>query len=199
MLLRAYISQNRLRGIQRRERLNYQVTSGHALILFIALTPIASRELIISSKQPLRTKQMSNNKNTPHSIWSFFVRGCRLRCPVCGVGRLFKNLFQMNTACQKCDFKFQRDPGYFLGSVYINYGLTALLVSAGYLTFYFTEWLTPKQSLYVVGAATILFPMWFFRYARSFWLGFDQYFDPIEIDSLSKDHTNQCEIPEKHE
>ena len=24
----------------------------------------------------------------------------------------------------------------------------------------------------------LIFPLWFFRYARSLWLGFDQYMDP---------------------
>ncbi|MEY4176819.1 MAG: hypothetical protein RLY70_393, partial [Planctomycetota bacterium] len=27
-------------------------------------------------------------------------------------------------------------------------------------------------------AFTVLFPMWFFRYARALWLGFDQMMDP---------------------
>jgi hypothetical protein len=28
-----------------------------------------------------------------------------------------------------------------------------------------------------------MFPMWFFRYARSLWLGFDQYVDPRKGES----------------
>jgi hypothetical protein len=27
-------------------------------------------------------------------------------------------------------------------------------------------------------AFVVLFPIWFFRYARALWLGFDQYMDP---------------------
>jgi hypothetical protein len=27
-------------------------------------------------------------------------------------------------------------------------------------------------------AFALLFPIWFFRYARSLWLGFDQFMDP---------------------
>ena len=30
----------------------------------------------------------------------------------------------------------------------------------------------------IATAFCVLFPLWFFRYARSLWLGFDYYFDP---------------------
>lgn len=73
---------------------------------------------------------------------------------------------------------FERGPGYYLGSIYINYGLTALLVTAGYFTCFFTEWLTGDALLFSATAFCVLFPLWFFRFARSFWLGMDYYFDP---------------------
>jgi hypothetical protein len=74
--------------------------------------------------------------------------------------------------------QFDRGSGYFLGSIYINYGLTALLVTAGYFACFFTEWVTGDALLYGATALCVLFPIWFFRFARSFWLGFDYYFDP---------------------
>jgi hypothetical protein len=74
--------------------------------------------------------------------------------------------------------QFDRGSGYFLGSIYINYGLTALLVTAGYFACFFTEWVTGDALLYGATAFCVLFPIWFFRFARSFWLGFDYYFDP---------------------
>ena len=50
------------------------------------------------------------------------VRGGRLKCPICGVGALFRNPFRMHAECSNCGFQFHRDEGYFLGSTYINPG-----------------------------------------------------------------------------
>jgi hypothetical protein len=52
------------------------------------------------------------------------------------------------------------------------------LVVIGYFTLFFTEWLTGDALLWTATAFCVLFPLWFFRYARSLWLGFDYYFDP---------------------
>jgi hypothetical protein len=38
---------------------------------------------------------------------------------------------------------------------------------------FFTEWLTGDALLVSATALCVLFPLLFFRYARSFWLGFD--------------------------
>jgi hypothetical protein len=32
--------------------------------------------------------------------------------------------------------------------------------------------------LWPLAAFCVFFPLWFFRYARSLWLAFDEYFDP---------------------
>ena len=37
--------------------------------------------------------------------------------------------------------------------------------------------------LWPLAAFSVLFPLWFFRYARSLWVGFDQYFDPQVAES----------------
>ena len=38
----------------------------------------------------------------------------------------------MNETCAECGIRFGRDHGYFLGSIYVNYGLTALIVAIAY-------------------------------------------------------------------
>lgn len=86
----------------------------------------------------------------------------------------------MHPACNQCGLKFQREPGYFLGSIYFNYGLTALLVTVAYFVGYFATSIPPGYLLWGLTAFCLLFPLWFFRYARSLWLGWDHYFDPPE-------------------
>ncbi len=88
----------------------------------------------------------------------------------------------MHERCTHCHLRYQREPGFFLGSIYINYGLTALLVTIGYLSLFFAGF-DPQVSLIVVMAFAVLFPLWFFRYSRSLWLAFDQYWDPTPPDA----------------
>jgi uncharacterized protein (DUF983 family) len=113
------------------------------------------------------------------SYWTTLSRAWRLRCPQCGGSRLFKNWFRMNPHCELCGLKYQREPGYFLGSIYVNYGLTALLVTVFYFVLFFAGWATPQNALWIVTGFALVFPLWFFRYARSLWLGFDHFWDPL--------------------
>lgn len=107
-------------------------------------------------------------------------RALLLRCPFCGRGKLFRGFFAMHDNCPVCGKSFQREPGFFLGSIYFNYGLTALIVAIGYPVLLF-GYGVPEQPL-LIGALlfTLLCPVLFFRHARSLWLGFDQFADPRE-------------------
>jgi uncharacterized protein (DUF983 family) len=109
-------------------------------------------------------------------------RALRLRCPVCGQSKMFRGLFAMEEACPNCGRSFRRGPGYLLGSIYFNYGLTALLVTAMFFAGFFSEVLTSNQLLVCLTIFAILFPIWFFRYARALWIAFDERWDPWPND-----------------
>jgi hypothetical protein len=65
------------------------------------------------------------------------------KCPNCGQARVFKKpggLFkmpQMHEQCPVCHYKFYREPGYFLGAMYISYGIAVLMGILTYLILYF--------------------------------------------------------------
>ncbi|HEY6565704.1 MAG TPA: DUF983 domain-containing protein, partial [Pirellulaceae bacterium] len=59
-------------------------------------------------------------------------RSIRLLCPRCGQGRLFDGLFRMAKRCGSCGFELEREPGFYLGAIYFNYGLTAMIVTIAY-------------------------------------------------------------------
>lgn len=107
-------------------------------------------------------------------------RALRLTCPVCGQGRLFRGWFRMEEKCTHCGTSFQREPGFFLGSIYFNYGLTALIVAIAYPVLMFNRLVSDLWLQVGTVTFAVLFPLWFFRYARSLWLGFDQFADPRE-------------------
>jgi uncharacterized protein (DUF983 family) len=107
-------------------------------------------------------------------------RALLLRCPFCGKGKLFRGWFAMHEVCPHCGVTLAREPGFYLGSIYFNYGLTALIVAIAYPLLLFNG--VAKSNVLLGGslAFVILFPLVFFRHARSLWLGFDQFVDPRE-------------------
>jgi uncharacterized protein (DUF983 family) len=115
----------------------------------------------------------------------------RQLCPRCRSGRIFRpNIHwgvdcgvywgfpKMNDCCPACDLLFNREPGYFLGAMYISYGLGLALVSAvGTILWLLTGWGLTK----VVTCALVLFlpfaPMLTF-FSRVVWIYLDQTIDP---------------------
>jgi uncharacterized protein (DUF983 family) len=113
-------------------------------------------------------------------FWILLSRALRLRCPLCGEGKLFRNWLVMHRQCPYCGVTFEREPGFFLGSIYINYGLTALIVAVAYPLLLFV-WQMPEQPLLIGAVAfTVIFPVLLFPWARSLWIGFDQWHDRRE-------------------
>jgi len=119
------------------------------------------------------------------SLGTLLSRAARLCCPVCGRRRLFRNWFAMHPRCSECGFRYERGPGYWLGSIYVNYGLTALIVTAGYLGLFFSEAIGQTALLWLSVGFCFLFPLWFFRYARAVWIAVDLYFDPPRSEEMS--------------
>jgi len=105
-------------------------------------------------------------------------RALRLCCPLCGQGKLFRTWLRMYSDCPHCGVKFEREPGFFLGSIYINYGLTVLIVAIVYPVLLFNQIVPETPLLFAALAFTIVFPLLLFPWARSLWLGFDQWRDP---------------------
>ena len=50
----------------------------------------------------------------------------RLRCPICGKGKLFRGYFDSPERCPSCGYFFMRESGYFLPHVVIGYGFTVV-------------------------------------------------------------------------
>lgn len=84
----------------------------------------------------------------------------------------------MRERCETCDLKYEREPGFFLGAIYYNYGLTSLIATAAYPIAVFGLKYPRTPTIICIVTFVVLFPLWFHRYARSLWLGFDNFVDP---------------------
>lgn len=115
-----------------------------------------------------------------YDVGRILSRGARLKCPRCGQGTLFTGWFSMYTCCPQCTLVFEREQGYFVGAIYINYAATTLIAIAGFLTLDYTTSMSLSQQLLLWGAFAILFPLFFFRYSRSLWMSIDYLFNPLD-------------------
>jgi uncharacterized protein (DUF983 family) len=105
-------------------------------------------------------------------------RAVRLRCPRCGEGRLFTTWFRMPVACTFCGLRFERAQGYFVGAIYVNYGITVLIAMVGYFALWTTTRISTAGQLTLWVPFVVLFPVWFFRYSRSVWLALEYLLNP---------------------
>jgi uncharacterized protein (DUF983 family) len=100
-------------------------------------------------------------------------RAIRLRCPRCGATPLFRGWFRMAQACALCGLYFERAQGYFVGAIYVNYAVTVVLAIVGFFLLWGVLGLSTGAQLAILVPFVIVFPLWFFRYSRSFWLALE--------------------------
>jgi len=86
----------------------------------------------------------------------------------------------MHDQCASCALKFEREPGYFVGAIYINYAATAVVSIAGFLVLDAVTTLSLTAQMVGWGLFAIIFPLAFFRYSKSLWLAIDYIFNPEE-------------------
>lgn len=112
----------------------------------------------------------------PLTLGVLLGRALRLRCPLCGEGPLFAGWLKMHSRCNHCGLKYEREPGYFLGASYINYGFIVLPVTFLYIVLHF-QFGWPNESLRWLIAICLIMPLITFRYSRAIWLAIDCHFD----------------------
>jgi len=113
-------------------------------------------------------------------LWRALGRAMRLRCPRCGRTQLFTGWFTMHERCAVCGLVYEREQGYFVGAIYVNYAVTVAIAVGTVLVLDWTIGLTLRAQLALGIALVTLVPLVFFRYARSLWLGVDHLVTQLE-------------------
>jgi uncharacterized protein (DUF983 family) len=90
------------------------------------------------------------------------------------VGKVYAGVLRMNENCPTCGHHFQREPGYFLGAMYISYPLSLVVIG---LTLLVLHWLRPDWGLellvYLTVPVLILFMPAIVRWSRVAWMHWD--------------------------
>jgi hypothetical protein len=98
----------------------------------------------------------------------------------------------MHEACPHCGFSYEREPGFYLGSIYLNYGATVSLTGALYEILVMGLGLSNETTLAVCLTAAVLCPILFFRHARSFLLALDSSVNQDQARSAEEIHTGSA-------
>ncbi len=111
-------------------------------------------------------------------------RGFTRRCAVCGEGGLFRQWVRMVPSCPRCGLRFNRLPGHWLGSWFLNVVLVQVVVVVILLVGMASTYpQTPMAAIGVIDlAAAVLVPLVFFPFSRTIWLAIDLSMRPLALD-----------------
>jgi len=107
----------------------------------------------------------------------------RQRCPRCRAGQIFCSslllgLPKMHPRCPICDLKFEREPGYFLGAMYISYAIALGTITLfAVLLWSLTGWSIMKATGWAIVMFLPFAPI-ITLFARVLWIYLDQAIDP---------------------
>ena len=104
-------------------------------------------------------------------------------CPRCRKGRIFKSglagaVGVMNDICPACGLRFMREAGYFLGAMYVSYGLGVATVLPVAIVLAVVVKLDLVLILTIVLLQTLISVPVLLRFSRVIWLYLDQAIDP---------------------
>jgi uncharacterized protein (DUF983 family) len=131
----------------------------------------------------------------------YLWRAMRLKCPVCGRSpifipmwrtRSFMDWFTPLDGCPRCGFPYEREPGYFLFSLFVlNFGFVVSVAIASFIVLeYYLHVSTP---VLMIGACL---PVPFVavliaRHAKALFIAVDHFFDPFIREPVSDDDSGR--------
>lgn len=111
------------------------------------------------------------------------VRGLTNRCPNCGGSHLFKEgtVFQLNHECPDCRLRFEKDEGFFLGAMALNYGVTVVVFLTPVALAWYAGWLSVRVAVGLAVGLALLMPLVLYRSSRSWQLMLYYFFFPQHL------------------
>jgi uncharacterized protein (DUF983 family) len=119
------------------------------------------------------------------------------KCPRCHEGEIFEGGFsyqfskitKMHDNCPKCNLKYEREPGFFYGAMYVSYALTVALWVAVAVAFYvLTGTIHPWWFMFTGIMLLLILLPGIYRLSRAVWLNMFVEYDPtILLKEKEKD------------
>lgn len=107
-------------------------------------------------------------------------RGLANRCPNCGGHTLFRadRWFELNRECPDCGLKLEREEGFFLGAMALNYGVTCWAFLLPVALLWYAGILGDTAAIVIALLGAFLVPAALYRASRSWQLMLYYFFFP---------------------
>ncbi len=99
------------------------------------------------------------------------------KCPRCREGNVFETnaynlskFYKMHEKCPKCNLRFEREPGFFVGAMYVNYAFTVAIVVAVGVVLAILDLYNFYSFMSTIAAMILLLTPYLFRYSRIIYL-----------------------------
>ncbi len=109
----------------------------------------------------------------------------KFKCPRCHEGDLYKSslasmqgIYNMHEHCPKCGQRFEMEPGFYWGAMYIGYGLSSGYMLSAMVFFIFVLELTVNQSFTAAIAGGVFIVPLVARLARAIWINIYVKYNP---------------------
>lgn len=101
-----------------------------------------------------------------------------MKCPQCREGELFEKpglfvvdgLGKMHTNCPVCGLKYEQEPGFWWGAMYVSYGLAVFTALPIFVMFYKLVGLSFWGAFFAMGFVQLILAPPIFRLSRSIWI-----------------------------
>ena len=110
-------------------------------------------------------------------------RGLANRCPNCGGKTLFRadKPFELHHQCPQCGLKLEREEGFFLGAMALNYGVTCVLYLTPVVLLWYSGAIGGTAAIVAALAGSALVPLVLYRSSRSWQLMLYYFFLPQHL------------------
>ncbi|MES2131480.1 MAG: DUF983 domain-containing protein [Bacteroidota bacterium] len=113
-------------------------------------------------------------KSFANKVWKM----SKGKCPNCGEGDIYQQKYKtwihlpkMKDHCEVCHYDFHGEPGYFLGAMYVSYGLAVLEgIIAFLIASFFIKEFSGLMLASIVTGVIVLFSIPNFKISRVVWM-----------------------------
>jgi uncharacterized protein (DUF983 family) len=121
-------------------------------------------------------------KDPSASLFTMLGRSMTRRCPRCGAKGVFANWAAMKEFCPTCGFKFEREPGYWVGALIINMAMALfvfLVTMVGGMALFWPDVPWNALSAAVIGVMLVV-PVAFYPWSKSIWMAIELSYHKLE-------------------
>ena len=103
-----------------------------------------------------------------------------MKCPQCQEGEFFiskpydlKNMGKLHDHCEVCGLKFEKEPGFYYGAMYVSYALQVVVFTTFYTSF---SWFFPSIptliQIFTIIIASIFVAPYLYALSKIIWANF---------------------------